>query len=128
MSELTREQIESSRSWWQAKIDSGKYAVSEEIEFWRSEVALCDMALASLRPVRESAAPQSYPLPKNRSEFFTLMWNLWNTYAPQYCGTDVVALERVATALLALERRESAAPQDEPVSAGESKGGNKWDS
>lgn len=46
---LTETEIVARRNWWQAKLDAKGNHLSEEIAFWRSEIALCSMALQSLR-------------------------------------------------------------------------------
>lgn len=112
MSELTNEQIMSIVCRETDTLDCTRVSELENGK-WKATTTF-DSDEALLRCIRAvlnaslSSPSEAVALPQNRSEFFTLFWNLWNTYAPQYCGNDMVALERVATAMLALERREPA--------------------
>lgn len=63
MADLTREQVEIRKRWWQAKLDTATAPLSEEVTFWRIEVALCDLALIGLdagEGWRERAAPDLF--------------------------------------------------------------------
>ena len=53
---LSREDIEDRRKWWAAKLIDNKCPLREEREYWESEVAICDLAIAAL-----TAQPQQEP-------------------------------------------------------------------
>lgn len=72
---LADEQIDARRKWWQAKIDKAIAPLSEELEFWRSEVALCDQAKAAkvFCMERDHAKAQYMSVIKHLSHIHMLM-------------------------------------------------------